>query len=213
MKEIKELKEAAQKHLLYQNILDTDGKIVIGRGRLDSPDFLMIGEAPGKTENKEGIPFCGPSGKILNKWLAENDIKSFAIMNAVPIIPLQDGKIRAPTDEEIAYFRPYTNALIKAISPKYIVAVGKSAAKFLEVNFKNTTWQDNIGFIYHPAYYLRNGADGLADFKRLVSQLKTATKLQDEFVINKQTADNHGHSEMISGLLAGLHVFAKEANV
>lgn len=173
-----EIINAAKNHKLYRNILKTNGKIVINRGS-ENPEFLFIGEAPGFTENREGIPFIGRSGKILDMWI-EITKKSYGVINTVPIIPLnEEGKIRPPTKEEISYFRPLINKLIKSMNPRYIIGVGKSASNFLEKDFKLCEWEGNIGFIYHPAYYLRNGRNGLEDFKRLIK------KVQDQQSLNK----------------------------
>ena len=171
---INEIKEeiinAAKNHELYHNILKTNGKIVINRGS-EHPDFLFIGEAPGFTENNLGLPFVGRSGKILDGWI-EGRIKSYGIINTIPIIPLdKDGKIRPPTNEEIDYFRPLIDKLMLTMNPKYIICVGKSASTFLKKDFKLCEWTNNIGFIYHPSYYLRNGKDGIDDFKRLIEKI------------------------------------------
>tara|TARA_Y100000034_G_C6893729_1_gene411624 strand:- start:1691 stop:2242 length:552 start_codon:yes stop_codon:yes gene_type:complete len=167
----KEIIEAAKNHELHKNILKTKGKVVINRGS-ENPEFLFIGEAPGFTENREGIPFIGRSGKILDIWI-EITKKSYGVINTVPIIPLnEEGKIRPPTKEEIDHFRPLINRLIKSMDPKYIICVGKSASNFLKADFRLCEWKGNIGFIYHPAYYLRNGKNGIEDFKRLIEKIK-----------------------------------------
>lgn len=161
--------EASKKHPLYNNIIKTNGNIVIGRGS-KNPEYLFIGEAPGGNENIQGQPFIGKSGKLLDKWMLENDIKSFSIINSIPIIPLdENNKIRQPTDSEISYFRPFIKELIEFLKPKYIICIGKSAAKCLEKDFKLSEWTENIGFIYHPSYYLRNNIDGSDDFRKLIN--------------------------------------------
>jgi len=174
----KEIINAAKNHELYKNILKTNGNIVINRGS-EHPEFLFIGEAPGFTENKQGIPFIGRSGKILDMWI-EITKKSYGVINTVPIIPLnEEGKIRPPTKEEISYFRPLINKLIKKMNPKYIIGVGKSASNFLNETFKLCEWKGNIGFIYHPAYYLRNGRKGINDFKRLIEKVQKQKSLDN----------------------------------
>jgi uracil-DNA glycosylase len=169
---INKLKEVARSHHLYKNIVTTNGNIVISRGNLNEPAFLFIGEAPGQTENKVGKPFVGRSGKVLDGWMAEYGISNYIIINTVPIIPLnEEGKIRKPTRSEIDFFRPYIDNLIQAISPKYIICLGRSALEYLNINLSNTHWKDNIGFIYHPAYYLRRGQNGMDDFKDLMMNI------------------------------------------
>jgi hypothetical protein len=46
--------------------------------------------------------------------------------------------------------------------------LGKSALEYLRKTIKNTEWDGNVGFIYHPAFYLRRGKNGLEDFNRLL---------------------------------------------
>ncbi|MEK6958802.1 MAG: uracil-DNA glycosylase [archaeon] len=177
-----ELIEHAKKHALYKNVLDTKGHIVFGRGS-DSAKVLFIGEAPGFSENEQGKPFIGRSGKLLDEWVRELGLKTqdYGVMNVVPIIPLSiEKKIRPPTEEEIAYFLPYTTKMVEAINPEVIVLLGKSAARaFGKENMKVGETCDflktRMFFIYHPAYYLRNGAKGtsdLANLKKLLLEKK-----------------------------------------
>ena len=160
----KEFFKHAKKNKLYKNVLKTDGKIVFGRGS-DSPTILFIGEAPGSNENKVGKPFIGRSGKLLDGWIEDLELKkNFAIINVVPIIPLYEGKIRPPTKKEINYFLPLTEKYIELLKPKLIVLLGRSAASIFDKTltlgqlkqYKTT----KLFFIYHPSYYLRKGGKG-----------------------------------------------------
>jgi len=181
---VNNLRDAAHKHPLYKNVVFSEGNIVISRGNLSHPLFLFIGEAPGNTENKVGKPFVGRSGKLLDSWMDQMGIKDYAIINTVPIIPLNEvGGIRKPTKAEIEFFKPYVDDLIKAISPKYIICLGKSALEYLGISLDNCHWQTNIGFIYHPSYYLRRGQDGLSDFQELLKNIEgqKSQKSLDEF--------------------------------
>ena len=174
-----ELIEHAKKHELYKNISSTKGNIVFGRGE-DNAKILFIGEAPGFSENEQGKPFVGRSGKLLEEWVTEIGLekKDYAIMNVVPIIPLStEGKIRPPEIEEIQYFLPLTEKMIKEINPEIIILLGKSAAKaFGKEGMKcgeSTRWEGKkIYFIYHPAYYLRNGRKGFEDLEKLKQLLE-----------------------------------------
>jgi uracil-DNA glycosylase len=177
----------AKKHELYKNVLDTKGNIVFGRGS-DSAKILFIGEAPGFNENAQGKPFVGRSGKLLEKWIKELNLseKDYAIMNVVPIIPLsKDKKIRPPTEEEINYFLPQTKKMIENISPKIIVLLGRSSASIFDKKLiVGQAKKEVIGnlttllyFIYHPAYYLRNGKNGFEGLSPLKKILKENKKL------------------------------------
>src|SRR3990167_6135108 len=191
LKKVKEeLIEVANKHALYQNILKTNGKIVIGKGS-QTPEYLFLGEAPGFTENQQGAPFVGRSGKLLDAWVQSTNITNYAVINAVPIIPLnEEGKIRAPTTEEIDYFRPFVKKLIDTLQPKYIICVGKTASQCLEIDFKLCEWQVNIGCIYHPSYYMRNGQDGVDDFNLLCNKMNnTFSYVKEILEIGKETKE------------------------
>ena len=177
-----ELLEHAKNHALHKNVLDTKGHIVFGRGD-DESKILFIGEAPGFTENENGKPFVGRSGKLLETWVRELEInQKYAIMNVVPIIPLdKEKKIRPPTPEEINYFLPYTMKMVNTINPKVIVLLGKSAARAfgkeeMKVGQSVEYEGKKMFFIYHPAYYLRNGRNGLEDLVNLKKILKTCEK-------------------------------------
>jgi uracil-DNA glycosylase family 4 len=165
----------AKKHELYKNIINTNGKIVFGRGS-DNPEVVFIGEAPGQQENKFGRPFVGRSGKLLDKWISELNLESddFTIINVVPIIPLnKEGGIRKPTDSEINYFLPLTEKYLSILNPKIIILLGRSAASIFDKNLvlgETKKWKNSsLFFIYHPSYYLRKGGKG---YEREIDKLK-----------------------------------------
>jgi len=188
----KEFFKHAKKSSLYENIVKTNGKIVFGRGS-DNPKFLFIGEAPGFSENTIGKPFVGRSGKLLDGWIDDLALKeNFAIINVVPIIPLnKENGIRPPTEEEINYFLPLTEKYISLLSPTLIVLLGRSAASIFDKTLSpgevkhwkgmknqsssslqntNSVLSDTkLFFIYHPSYYLRKGGKG---FEKEILKLK-----------------------------------------
>jgi len=184
------LRKAAKKFVEQNNLQNR--KIVVGKGK-KNPDILFIGEAPGKKENEIGKPFVGRSGEVLDKWINSLGGKTYAVINAIPIMPLDEqGKIRPPTQEEIDYFKPFVKELIASLNPKFIICVGKTAAKVFDKKFANKTWDDNIGFIYHPAYYLRNGTDGMQDFLLLISEKfgKEEQQEKSENFVSELSFDN-----------------------
>ena len=163
---LQNLKQLAKKHSLY----DSSKKIVIGKGQLNNPDVLFTSEAPGKEENKIGIPFIGRSGKMLDSWIKHFDIKNWAVINVVPLIPLDNkDKIRKPTTEEVDYFKPVVLDLIKSINPKKIICLGKVAQECIGEG-------KNIKFVYHPAYYLRKGLTGISDMKKALEEKELEEK-------------------------------------
>ena len=90
--------------------------------------IMVIGEAPGAEEDRQGIPFCGASGQLLDKMLdsISLDRSNVYITNVIPWRPPGN---RTPTENEINLMKPFLMRHIEIISPKILVAVGGSASK------------------------------------------------------------------------------------
>jgi len=166
-----EIVDFCKRHPLY----DPSKKVVIGKGNLKG-SVLIIGEAPGKTENELGDPFCGRSGEVVDIWIDATGIrKEVAITNSVFLMPLDEhGKIRKPTPEEIQEFKPYVEKIIASVSPKLIILLGSSATQCIlgkKVGEAMGKIHDYRGIpvkvMYHPAYFLRNGIIGLEEFVKM----------------------------------------------
>ena len=93
--------------------------------------ILIVGEAPGQTEDEQGRPFKGQSGRMLREALAESHFDmDFACVatNVVQCRPVDDdGKNRAPEDDEIRACSPRLRAQIERINPRLIIALGTPA--------------------------------------------------------------------------------------
>ncbi|WP_375327354.1 uracil-DNA glycosylase family protein [Candidatus Tisiphia endosymbiont of Nemotelus uliginosus] len=132
--------------------------------------IMLIGEAPGSTEDTQGIPFCGESGQLLDKILASINISrkdNAYITNTVFWRPPAN---RQPTLDEIDICRPFVEKHIALIKPKLIILVGNVAATSLLGKNAGVTkirqeyyWYTNpylidpiqTTAIFHPAYLLR----------------------------------------------------------
>jgi len=103
--------------------------LVFGKGNVDA-SVLIIGEAPGKNEDLEGIPFVGKAGKNLDEYLklAGLSLESVYIAN---ILKYRPPKNRNPTTEEISAHTPYLLEQIRIISPLILVPLGNFATKFV----------------------------------------------------------------------------------
>lgn len=102
--------------------------IVVGRGNLNA-NIMFIGEAPGRNEDEQGLPFVGAAGKNLDKLinkvgLTMNDIY---IANILKCRPPEN---RDPLPEEIEAHTPWLIEQIKEIKPKVICSLGNYATKF-----------------------------------------------------------------------------------
>ena len=90
--------------------------------------LMIIGEAPGKEEDEQGLPFVGSAGQLLNKMLSAIQLerKDIYITNTIPWKLPQN---RTPTDQEILEFLPFLQRQIEIIKPKIIYLLGTTAAK------------------------------------------------------------------------------------
>lgn len=142
---------------------------VFADGNIDSK-VMVIGEAPGATEDAEGIPFCGDSGKLLDNMLNSIGLSrkdNIYITNTVFWRPPGN---RRPTDQEIALCKPFVEEHISIIQPKLLILVGSTAVesllgKHLQISkirqeyyqYSNKLLDHTITTtaLFHPAYLLR----------------------------------------------------------
>ncbi len=140
--------------------------IVPGQG-VEHPDVLVIGEGPGEEEDKQGLPFVGPAGKLLDKMLNAIQLDRFVncyIANTVKCRPPYN---RDPQKDEAETCRSFLDAQIAILKPKMILAVGKVAVRNLlkiEGEFSLNRYRGKIYeynkipliVTYHPSALLRN---------------------------------------------------------
>ncbi len=150
--------------------------IVFGEGA-EQPALMMIGEAPGGDEEKQGRPFVGKAGKNLSAFLEVVGLKreEIYISNVVKLRPTKEspktGKFvnRPPSSEEIAFFLPYLMEEIQVIAPKVIVTLGNVPLKAVtgekkavigDYHGKPTPLADGrtLFALYHPAAVIYNRA-------------------------------------------------------
>lgn len=143
-------------------------------------EIVFVGEAPGESEDLQGVPFVGKSGKILDRMMAEEgfDRSRIMITNTVKCRPPGN---RDPTDEEMAACRPFLQSELKHC--RLVVCLGKSASKSLigiegrmsdiaNVEVTITVNERKVRFIptYHPAacIYREEAREGLRETLRKV---------------------------------------------
>ena len=104
-------------------------QVVFGQGDPHA-DLMFVGEAPGFHEDRQGIPFVGPSGQLLNRLLEDIGLRrqDVYICNVVKSRPPQN---RDPQPDEIAACRPWLDAQIRLVDPKVVVTLGNFAARTL----------------------------------------------------------------------------------
>ena len=152
---------------------ETRTKVVFGSGSPDA-DVMFVGEAPGKNEDLQGIPFVGAAGQLLDRLLAEAGIPrdDTYIANVLKCRPPGN---RDPRSDEIDACKGYLRRQIELIEPRVVMTLGNFATKLLlrtdtgitRVRGKRYDWWRNIVLVptFHPAAALRGG-DRVTDMMR-----------------------------------------------
>lgn len=133
-------------------------------------EVMLVGEAPGADEDRQGLPFVGLSGQLLDQMFAAIDYNRTKLYIS-NIIPWRPPGNRQPTTEETTLCLPFIERHIALIKPKVLVMVGGVAAKTLLNSKEGITrlrgrWIDYQNpylekpilayAIFHPAYLLRS---------------------------------------------------------
>lgn len=133
-------------------------------------DLMVIGEAPGAEEDRQGLPFVGASGQLLDRMLASIGLSReiFYITNVIPWRPPGN---RKPTPQEVGMCLPFIHRHIELVDPKVILMVGGLSASSLTARNEGITklrgrWYDYASpglsrpvpaiATFHPAYLLRS---------------------------------------------------------
>ena len=144
----------------------TQGVFGVGNRRAD---WLIIGEAPGAEEDRQGEPFVGRAGKLLNAMLLSLGLPREQVFIA-NVLKSRPPANRDPRPDEVAACLPYLMRQIALLKPKLMLAVGRIAAQNLLATDValgrlrgqvHTFGELNTPLIvtYHPAYLLRTPAD------------------------------------------------------
>ncbi len=156
---------------------------VLGGGNPFS-ELMLIGEGPGEEEDRQGVPFVGKSGQLLDKILAAAGFSKEENVYITNIVKCRPPGNREPNPEERAACLPFLMRQIELIQPGIIVLLGSTALKALidpegritKMRGKWITW-NGIQVIptYHPSALLRNPdlkKDVWEDFKSVVQKYR-----------------------------------------
>jgi uracil-DNA glycosylase len=158
----------------------TRNRIVFGVGNPEA-NVMFVGEAPGADEDRQGEPFVGRAGQLLNQWLSQLGLRREDVYIA-NVLKCRPPGNRDPRPEEVERCSPFLQAQIRAIEPKVIVALGRHAGGLLSGREELTLYSMRQGRLhydagasradpksrvliplvvtYHPAYVLRQEGDG-----------------------------------------------------
>ncbi len=134
-------------------------------------DIMFVGEAPGRDEDMEGLPFVGRSGQLLNRMIEAIGLKREAVYIA-NTIPWRPPGNRTPTPLETELCRPFIERQIELAAPKILVALGGPAGKALtgasegilrlrgnwKIHRTPSGMEIPVMPTLHPAYLLRTPA-------------------------------------------------------
>lgn len=153
--------------ILKQNVCPELAKqatqLVFGDGNSNA-DIVFIGEAPGKNEDVQGIPFVGAAGKFLNEMLEMIGMNrdDIYITNIVKYRPPNN---RDPLPEEKQAFLPFLEAQLQVIQPKLVITLGRHSMdsllpglKISQVHGQPKRYKGQVYLpLFHPAAALYNG--------------------------------------------------------
>lgn len=137
--------------------------VVFGDGDADA-DLMFVGEGPGYNEDRQGLPFVGRAGQLLNRIIQAIDLRreDVYITNVVKCRPPNN---RDPQPDETGACRSFLDRQIELIAPRVVVALGRVAAQQLlqtrdSLGRLRGRWHDVAGVpvrvTYHPAFLLRD---------------------------------------------------------
>ncbi|HSJ26591.1 MAG TPA: uracil-DNA glycosylase [Acidimicrobiia bacterium] len=146
-------------------LAETRTKVVFGSGAADA-DLMFIGEAPGRNEDLEGMPFVGAAGRLLDQLLEEAGIARDRVYIA-NVLKCRPPGNRDPRPDEIESCKGYLRSQLETVDPRVVVTLGNFATKLLLRTETGITrlrgssyrwWRDKVLVpTYHPAAALRGG--------------------------------------------------------
>lgn len=178
--QLDQIKADITKNNVCPNLAETATNLVVGDGNPNA-EIVFIGEAPGKNEDLQGLPFVGAAGKFLNEMLASINLdrQDIYITNIVKYRPPNN---RDPEPEEKKAFWPYLVRQLEVINPKIVVTLGRHSMEYFLPGKKISAIHGDpkrIKFgqitlvvvpLFHPAAALYNGSMRqtlLDDFSRI----------------------------------------------
>ena len=159
--------------------------VVVGDLPSDRPRFVLVGEAPGATEDETGRPFVGRSGALLDQLLGEAGLNraEAAVLNVVKCRPPGN---RTPKAAEVARCSGWLNRQLELLDPPVVVALGLSAAKWflgpravlgVARGRPHDLGGRAVWATYHPSAALRFGPNGAPRAGLLADLISVAASL------------------------------------
>lgn len=139
------------------------GRSVFARGG-GSSGIVFVGEGPGEEEDRQGLPFVGPAGQLLDRMIAAMQLGRDDVY-VCNIVKCRPPKNRKPEPDEMARCMPFLDEQLSIIAPRVIIALGATAVQGLLGTTEGITrlrgqwklWRGKVPVMptFHPAYLLR----------------------------------------------------------
>ena len=164
------------------SLWETRHELVFGVGR-ENAEVMFIGEGPGEQEDKQGLPFVGPAGKLLDDMLRMIDLDRGRVYIA-NIVKCRPPGNRDPLNIEQDACRAWLDRQIALVNPKIIVCLGRIAAMALidpefRITREHGKWYEIDGRRYmatfHPSALLRDVSkrpDAFMDLRSLRKEIR-----------------------------------------
>jgi DNA polymerase len=156
--------------------------VVFGMGDPSAP-LMFIGEGPGAEEDRQGLPFVGRSGQLLDRLIHEELGSSRGRVYICNVVKCRPPENRDPKPDEIDACRPYLQQQLDLIRPLVVVTLGRFAAQWLLGTTEGVTKLRGRSYPFahgvliptlHPAAALRGGAEPLAQMRADFVRAKVA---------------------------------------
>lgn len=147
---------------------------------------MVIGEAPGREEDREGRPFVGRAGQLLDKMLGAIDLSRSENVYITNVLPWRPPQNRDPKPDEIAMMLPFLQRHVELAQPDVLILMGNISCQAVLAKRGITrlrgTWEQAFGKpalpMFHPAYLLRSPEkkrEAWADLLELKAKLRATT--------------------------------------
>jgi len=165
--------------------------------------WLIIGEAPGQEEDRQGEPFVGQAGKLLDGMLAALDMQRNRDVFIANVLKCRPPGNRNPEPFEVAQCAPFLHRQVALVNPALIVLMGRFAAQaILDTDASIASLRGKVHryrgipavVTYHPAYLLRNLTDKAKSWEDLLFARRTATQAMSQATTGETTQAAAGSS-------------------
>jgi len=183
-----EIKKAILEQKICPELAKSATNLVMGDGNVNA-DIVFIGEAPGKNEDEQGLPFVGAAGKFLNEMLASVNMERQDVY-LTNIVKYRPPNNRDPLPDEKKAFWPFLVRQLDVIKPPIVITLGRHSMEYFLPGMKISQIHDEpkrvqfgerklvIVPLFHPAAALYNGSmrqtlmDDFARIPKIIELIK-----------------------------------------